>query len=64
MKNLSLINKRVETEIFRFFNWFLKIWRSRERYKAERTSKRADSWPTPTSILKVGKKKLVFLPIK
>ena len=42
MKSLSSTKERVETEIFRFFNWFSKIWNIRERYKAERIGERAD----------------------
>ena len=58
MKSLSSTKKRVETEIFRFFSQFSKIWNIEERYKIERIRERVNSWPTLTSILKKREEKL------
>ena len=35
-------NKRIEMEIFRFFNHFSRIYKNGVRYKAERIGERAD----------------------
>ena len=66
MKRLSSTKERVET---RFFNCFSKIWKIKERYKAERIEERADLCPILILILKKEKEKLfqkylVFLPTK
>ena len=53
----------------RFFDLFSKMWKIRVIYKADKMGDRADSWSTPTSVLKKGKTKFfhiyhVFLSIK
>ena len=58
MKRLSSIKERVETRFFRFSNFFSKIWKIGERYKAERIGKRADSYSTLTLMLKKEEEKL------
>jgi len=50
----SSTNKRVEIGIFRFLRHFLRIYKNRERYKAERMGERADPWPTLTLTSKDG----------
>ena len=52
IKSLSFTKERMKTGIFRFFSYFSKIWKRGERYKVKRIGERADSWPTPTLILK------------
>jgi len=44
----------IEIEIFRIFRYFSNEWKTGERYRAERIGERAESWPTPTLILKEG----------
>ena len=58
-------------EIFksRFFKWFSRIWRNRDKYKVERIEERADPYPTSTLTLnweeeKLFQKYLVFLSIR
>ena len=51
IKSPLLTNKRKELWIFRFFKWFSKIWKIREKYKADKIKERANPCPTPTSIL-------------
>ena len=58
MKSSSFIKEMTETWIFRFFNIFSKMWKIGNRYNANRIGERAKPWPTPTSILKKGEKKL------
>ena len=63
------MKENIEIGIFRFFNWFSKMWKMSERYKAERTGERAESCLTLISMLKKGEEKsfqryLVFLPTK
>ena len=48
----------METEIFRFFKWFSRIWKTGAKYKADKTRDRTDPYPTPTSILKNEEEKL------
>jgi len=47
-----------ETGIFRFLALFLKIWKIREIYKANKTWDKAEPCPTPTSTLKNREEKL------
>jgi len=59
----------IEIGIFRFFNLFSKIWKTGERYKADRMGDKAEPCPMPISILKEEKGKLlqryfVLLPTK
>ena len=59
----------MDTGIFKIFNYFSRIWRIGDKYKADRIGERANSWPTPILTLKKGEEKLfqkylVFLPIK
>lgn len=58
MRRLSSTKEIVEIGIFRFFNWFLKIWKIGKRYKAEKIGERADSCLIPISTLKKGEEKL------
>ena len=58
MRSPSSIKESMEIGIFRFFNWFLKIWKIDERYNTERIGKRAEPCPTPMSTLKKGEEKL------
>jgi len=60
MKRPLSIKERMEIRIFRFLILFSKIWRIGKRYKTERIEKRADSWPTPTSTLKIWEEKLFY----
>ena len=48
----------IEIGILRFFRHFSRIYRNRERYKADKIGERADPWPTPMFMLKMGKEKL------
>ena len=52
MKSLLSTKEKIEIWIFRFLNYFLKMWRIEARYKVERTGERADSWPTLMLTLK------------
>ena len=56
IKSPSFTKERMETGIFRFSSHFSKIWKGGERYKVKRIGERADSWPTPTLILKDRRK--------
>ena len=47
--------------IFKFFRCFSKIYKKGERYKANEIEVRADPWPIPTFMLKIGNKKLFHL---
>ena len=48
----------IEIEILRFFRCFSRIYKNRERYKADKIGERADSWPTSIFMLKMDKEKL------
>ena len=48
----------IETGIFRFFNFFSKIWKTNDKYNANGIRERAEPWPTPMSKLKKRKDKL------
>ena len=55
-----------EIGIFRFFNLFLRIWKTGDKYRADKIDKRAKPWPTPMLTPKNGEEKsfqkyLVFL---
>ena len=50
IKSPSFTNKRNETEIFRFFALFSKIWKIEDR---------TEPWPIPISTLKKGEEKLL-----
>ena len=50
-------NKRIEMEIFRFFNHFSRIYKNGVRYKAERIGERVDPWPTLTLTSKLEEEK-------
>ena len=61
--------ERKEIGIFRDFNQFSKIWRTKAIYRADKIGERAKPWPTPTSTLKKEKEKesqtyLVFCPTR
>ena len=58
MKSILSIKEMTETGIFRFFNIFSKIWKTGDKYNADRIGERAEPWPTPTSKLKKGEEKL------
>ena len=45
--------ERKEIGIFRNFNQFSKIWRTRAIYRADKIGERAEPWPTLTSTLKL-----------
>ena len=69
MKSPLSTKERMEIGIFRFLILFPKIWKTGERYKAERIRERIDLWPTPISTLekreeKLFQKYLVFLPTR
>ena len=57
-KSLLFIKEMIEIRIFRFFNFFSKVWKIRERYKANKIGDKAEPCPTTTSILKKEKEKL------
>jgi len=50
----SSTNERIETGILRILRQFSRMYKKEERYKADKTGERADSWPTPTFTLNVG----------
>ena len=58
MKSSSSTNKITETRICRFFNLFSKMWKTNNKYNANKIGERAEPWPTPTSTLKKGEEKL------
>ena len=60
MERLWSTKKRMEIGIFIFLILFSKIWRIGERYKTERIEKRANTWPTLISILKIWEEKLFY----
>ena len=68
MRSPLSIKESIEIDIFRFFNWFSKMWRIGERYNTERIGERAKPCPTPISTLKKEEKLfqryLVFLPTR
>ena len=51
-------NERIEIEIFRFLRHFLRIYKNRMRYKADRMEEKADLWPTLILTLKTRECKL------
>jgi len=53
----SSTNERMEMEIFRFFKHFSRMYKNRERYKAERMEERADPWPTLTLTSNIGEER-------
>ena len=58
MKSPLSTKEMIETGILRFFRHFSKVNRKEERYKANKMGERAESWPTPMFILKIGEEKL------
>jgi len=50
----SSTNERIETGILRILRWFSRMYKKGERYKANKTGKRVDFWPTPTFTSNVG----------
>ena len=57
MIRLFSMKEGIEMGIFRFLRCFLRIYKNRVKYKAERIGERADSWPTPMLISKSGDSK-------
>ena len=57
MNNPLSTNRKKETEIFRFFILFLKMWKIRAIKKADKMGDSANLWPTPTSTEKKNKVK-------
>ena len=58
MKSPSSTKEIKKTGIFRFFNLFSKIWKIKERYRANKMGESAELYPTPTPTLKDREKKL------
>ena len=63
------MKESINTEVFRFFKQFSRMWRKEARYKAKRIEDKAKHCPTPMLILKNGKEKLfqkywVLLPMR
>jgi len=54
----SSTNERIKTGILRILRCFSRIYKKGERYKADKTGERADSWPTPMLTSNVGDGKL------
>ena len=59
----------METGIFRCFRCFLRIWRTRAKYKADKMEDKVDTYPTLMLMLKNEEEKLfqkyqVFLPTR
>ena len=61
IKSPSSTKEMIEMEIFKFFRCFSRIYKKKERYRADKIGERADSWSTPTFILKISDKKLFHL---
>ena len=66
MKRPSSTKEMTEIEIFRFFNLFSRIWKTDNKYKADKIGKKAESWLTPMFTSKNGEEKsfqkyLVFI---
>ena len=69
MKSTLSTKEITETGIFWFFDLCSKMWKTGNKYNANRIRKRAKPWPTPISILKkwteeLFQKYLVFLPTR
>ena len=58
INSLLFIKEIIEIEIFRFFNFFSKIWKIGEKYKADRIGDKAEPYTTPILILKKEEEKL------
>ena len=59
MGSPSSTNDKIETGIFRIFNHFSRMWRMRDKYRADIIGERANPWPTPTSTLKKKRREIV-----
>ena len=69
IRKLSSRKEKTETGIFRFFTCFLKIWKTGNKYRANKIGKSTEPCPISTLTSKKGKEKLfqrylVFLPTR